>query len=158
MELLRTNIPNLSLSLPLEIFEKEILLTIVLGMVLLTFIVYEHWKRLETERLSELRISSPLPLPSVREVFRQKIMALSPDSLEFWDDIAKILRKYIGETMKIRLSPTQTVEQMRKQLPKELGNIFAQIRDIRYAPKWHHAEACKNVQNHIIELLDQHAI
>jgi hypothetical protein len=152
------NLPNPDLPLPLRIFENEWVLTIALGTLLVAFVVYQQWKGLESERLPIPKLPRAVTTDDFREAFRKEILAHSPESATFGDDIAKSLRRYVGHTAKIRLSPTETVEQMKIRLPEDLWDVFVRIRDIRYAPKGGHSDACVTVQDHIIELLDQHAI
>lgn len=97
--------------------------------------MYEQWKRLESERVPEVKFPTRVTADGMRKAFRKEILSLSPDSANFGDEIAKSLRDYIGNSTKIHLSPTETVDQWKSRLPELLGDVFERIRDIRYAPK-----------------------
>jgi hypothetical protein len=97
-------------------------------------------------------------LEDARAEFKNKILGLSPDSPHFGDDMAEILREYLATSSNIHLSPMLTAEQLQKELPVVLGDIFIQIRNIRYAPKGRHSQACSSIQAHILALIDTHAI
>lgn len=115
-------------------------------MILVVFVAYQGWKRLDNEpEIQASPISSP-DRKSARERFREQILSLSPESPTFGDDIAESLRQYLVAAKNLRLSPALTAEQLQKQLPTVLGDIFVRIRNIRYAPKGRHSNACVTVQ------------
>lgn len=109
----------------------------------------------ETKKIDPETLPSP---EDAREQFKNNILALSPDSPQFGDDMADILRQYLATSSNIHLSPMLTAEQLQKELPVVLGDIFIQIRNIRYAPKGRHSQACSSIQSHILALIDTHAI
>jgi len=137
MESLRTSLPYPDMPLPIGLFESEIVLTVVLTMVLVVFITYHQWKKLETGAgITSARVSKkPVETLGVRELFRRDILALDPDSLTFGDDIAEVLRKFIRKELGIHLSASQTVDELQSVLSHDLGGVFIRIRDIQYAPK-----------------------
>ncbi len=158
MASLLTNPPNLTIPFPIRIFENEILLSIVLWSILIVFMIYHQWKKIESEQKSEPSETISTTSQSARDILKKAILSLSPDAVNFWDELSKLLRDYIWENLEIQLSPTQTVEQLQEKLPQELWNVFVKIRDIRYAPKWYHSKTCIQVQTYILELIEQHAI
>lgn len=158
MESLLTSLPNPKMSLPLGIFEQEFVLSLSLLMLLVIFFTYQKWKQMEQDETENIH---SLTLPSredTREQFKNKILELSPDDPNFGDDIVEILRQYLATNSNIHLSPMLTAEQLQKELPAVLGEVFILIRNIRYAPKGKHAQACSDIQSHLIELIDAHAI
>lgn len=160
MESLRTSLPYPDMPLPIGLFESEIVLTVILALVLIVFITYHQWKKLETgaELTREAVVRKPAETLGVRETFRRDILALDPNSLTFGDDVSEVLRKFIRKELGIKLSTSQTVDELQSVLSRDLGGVFIRIRDIQYAPKGRHGEAGSAVQRHIIELLDRHAI
>lgn len=158
METLRFKLPHEHLSIPIQMFESELILTAILWLMLVIFIVYTMWKRVENEDISLPKLPKKVTRQSERELFRKQILALNPESVTFWDQVAGILRWYIANTLNITLSNSDTVVQMQRILPPVLGWLFEDIRNIRYAKKEDISTTCSDIQSNIIELIDRHAI
>lgn len=158
METLPTKLPHEYLAIPIQIFEPELILTAILWLILIIFILYTMWKWMEKENMEIPKFPKPLSRQSERDIFREQILTLDPNSITFWDQVADILRKYIATTLKITLSPSDTVAQMQRVLPSILGWLFEDIRNIRYAKKEDLSATCSSIQSKIIELIDRHAI
>ncbi|MDD2745332.1 MAG: hypothetical protein PHU93_02230 [Candidatus Gracilibacteria bacterium] len=158
METLPTKLPHEYLAIPIQIFEPEIILTAILGLMLIIFLVYTMWRGAENDHITIPKPPKKVSRQSERDLFRKQILALQPESLTFGDQVAIILRKYIASTLNITLSPSDTVAQMQGILPPVLGGIFEDIRNIRYAKKEDLTITCSNIQSNIIELIDRHAI